>query len=155
MRESEAGQERLQRTKDRIDFRTAQAVEEIVANETGADVVAADNEDIKIEAQHKTATGAGESSPVQLDEQMEVVQLEVGPELQLQDGERRGTDKRFKTPEREVQLQDGSRRDTDRRFSTPERDPATKRRSHDDMDDGPKVRRVEEHFMGTPDGVMA
>ena len=23
------------------------------------------------------------------------------------------------------------------------------------MDDGPKVRRVEEHFMGTPDGVMA
>ena len=23
------------------------------------------------------------------------------------------------------------------------------------MDEGPKVRRVEEHFMGTPDGVMA
>ena len=90
MRESEAGQERLQRTKDRIAFRTAQAVEEMIANETGADVVAADIEDIKIEA---------ESTPVQLDEQMEVVQLEVGPEAQLQDGERRGTDKRPKTPE--------------------------------------------------------
>ena len=84
MRESEAGQETLQRIKDRIDFIRAQAVEEIVANETGADVFAADNEDIKIEA---------ESIPVQPDEQMEVVQLEVGPAVKLQDGERRGTDK--------------------------------------------------------------
>ena len=87
MREAEAGHERLQRTQDRIDVRTAQAVDEIVAYETGADVVAAENEDIKIEA---------ESIPVQPDEQMVAVQLEVGPEVRLQDGERRGTDTRFK-----------------------------------------------------------
>ena len=47
MREFEAGQERLRRTKDRIDFRTARAAEEMIANDMGADVVAADNEDIK------------------------------------------------------------------------------------------------------------
>ena len=64
MRESEAGQERLQRTTDRIDVRTAQAVEEIIANYTEANVFAADNEDIKIEA---------ESIPVQPDEQLEAV----------------------------------------------------------------------------------
>ena len=78
----------------------------MINNDIGADVVAADSEDINIEA---------ESIPVQPDEQMEVVQLEVEPEVQLQDGPRRGTDKRFKTPEREVQLQDGSGRDTETR----------------------------------------
>ena len=57
--------------------------------------------------------------------------------------------------EPEVQLQDGARRSTDKRFSAPERDPATKRRGQDDMDDGPNVRRVDGHFMGTPDSVMA
>ena len=51
MTESEAGQERLRRTKDRICFRKAQAVKEISANDIGADVVAAGNDEIMIEAE--------------------------------------------------------------------------------------------------------
>ena len=50
MRESEGGQERFRRTNDRINYRTAQAVEEIIANDTGAGVVAAGSYEIMVEA---------------------------------------------------------------------------------------------------------
>ena len=49
MRKSEAGQERLQRTKDRIDFRTAQAVEEMIANVIGAEVIAAGTDEAMVD----------------------------------------------------------------------------------------------------------
>ena len=49
MRESEAGQERLRSTKDRIDFRTAQAVVETIAIDIGAEVRPAGNDEVMVE----------------------------------------------------------------------------------------------------------
>ena len=80
MKESEAGQDRLQRTKDRIDFRTAQAVEDIIANNTRADVFAAGSDDIMVEAEETAA---------QPDAEVELVQLGVELEVQLQGHGRR------------------------------------------------------------------
>ena len=73
IKESESGQERLQRTKERIDFRTAQAVDDISANDAGADVVATGSDDIKVVAESTDLS----RDLVQLDAQMEMVQLEV------------------------------------------------------------------------------
>ena len=98
MKESEAGQERLQRTKDRIDFRTAQAVDEMIANDTGAEVTAAGTNEAMgdgpspIPAPTELLTGIPEAS---LDVEMETVQLVAEQELQLQDGASRSTDRRF------------------------------------------------------------
>ena len=94
------------------------------ANDIGADVIAAGTDEVMVDgsppipAPTELLTGIPDASP---DAEMEVVQLVIEPELQLQDG---------------------ANRSTDSQFSTPGRDPATKRRSRDDMDDGPKVRRV-------------
>ena len=105
MKEFEAGRERLQRTKDRIDFRTTQAVGEMIANDTGAGVVAAGSDDIKV-----------------LAESADLSRNSVQPNTEM----------------RMVQLQDGARQNTDKIFRFPERYPATKRRSQNDLDDGPK-----------------
>ena len=86
MKESEAGQERLQRTKDRIDFRTAQAVEEIIANDPGSEVTAAgtdeamDDGSSPIPAPTEFLTGISGASP---DAETNTVQLIVEAELQL------------------------------------------------------------------------
>ena len=74
MGKSEASQERLRRTKDRMCFRTAQGVEEMIANDTGADV-AAGNDEVMVVA---------EEAAVQPDTEVEMVQLEVEADVRLQ-----------------------------------------------------------------------
>ena len=113
--------------KDRLDIRTAHAGQEFIENEV-----------VPPEAQLEVDMTAAEDAPELVDAPVESREVAIHP---TDDG------RRAETP---VELVDGTRHSSDRRFNTPERTPALKRRGADDDMQDSKFQCVND----SPDGSM-
>ena len=160
--ETEIGQARLGRTRDRIDHWTSKEVKtnEIDKSEDKKVNIENGEKEIIIENSEKK----NEDSEMEVNRN-EPEEFDIGsPEgaaadpqeesIELETRRARSSDMRVATPKESIELESRGARPSDRRLATPERTPARKRRAHVDKDSPPKRLVIDaEETMDSDDGL--